>query len=252
AEVPAPTPARADPDRPWRVVIDAGHGGRDPGTVGRRSREKDIALSIATELARRLEAVPGFVPVLTRDGDEFVRVRDRPRFAVEREGDLFLSIHANSAPSRSAYGYETYFLGLARTEEARQVAMRENAAMELEEGHDPAATDDLQFILAGLDRNENLLESRRFAGYVQNGLRQARGRDGDRGVKQGPYWVLLGALTEMPSILVEVGFVSNAQEERVLRSRDGQTRIARALAEAIEGYRADLVRRVQTASQSSR
>lgn len=245
-------PERLDPDRPWRVVIDAGHGGQDPGTVGGRSREKEIALAIALAVKRELDEDPGFVPLLTRERDEFLRVRDRPRMAVAREGDLFISIHANSAPSRAAHGYETYFLGLARSEEARAVAMRENSAMELEEGHEPMASNDLQFILAGIDRNENLLESRRFAGFVQNALRGVRGPRGDRGVKQGPYWVLLGALTEMPSILVEVGFVTNAEEERVLRSREGQTRLARAIADAVVRYREDLVGRYRTARQSSR
>ena len=228
-------------DGTWRVVIDPGHGGRDPGALGRRgTREKDVVLGIARRVHERLQAEPGVEPVLTRDRDVFVPVRDRSQLAVEREGELFVSIHANVARDRRASGFETFFLSPARTEEAREVAVRENSVMDLEEGDGPDLGA-IQFILAGLDRNVNLQESRRLAGYVQNAMRERRATR-DRGVKQGPFWVLLGALSRMPSVLVEVGFLSSSEEERVLRSERGQEEIAEAIADAILEYRRYLER----------
>ena len=236
---PPPSPLS---DGVWRVVIDPGHGGKDPGALGLRgTREKDVVLGIARRLHARLEREPGVEPVLTRDDDVFVPLRERSRFAVEREGELFVSIHANVADDRRAAGFETFFLSPARTERARRVAVRENAVMELEEGEKPPELGDIQFILAGLDRNVNMQESSRFAGYVQNSLRRYRD-SADRGVKQAGFWVLLGALSRMPSVLVETGFISNGAEERVLRSERGQQRIADAIADAILEYRKYLER----------
>jgi N-acetylmuramoyl-L-alanine amidase len=183
-------------------------------------------------------------PAMTRDTDVYVRHDDRSAFAVEQGGDLFVSIHANSVPSASsARGFETYFLGPARSEEARRVALRENRTPDVGEA-DAGSIDDRRFILTGLDRTENISESRRFAGFVQNALREARGAGvPDRGVKQGPWWVLLGALARMPSVIIEVGFVSNPREEAYLASADGQREVARAIARAIVTYRQDVLRR---------
>lgn len=241
AAVPVTLRPRRDPSRPMRVIIDPGHGGKDPGTLSRGTREKDIVLGIGRALARSLEAKGGVEPILTRDTDVFIPIQERSRFAVRRGGELFLSIHVNSVPrGSSASGFETYFLGLERSEEAREVALRENSVIQFENGSDPAIADDLQFILTGLDRNENIVESRRFAGCVQNSMRRTYTSHRDRGVKQGKFWVLLGALAEMPSVIVEVGFVTNAAERRLMSSTSGQEEIAAALAEAIADYKAFL------------
>ena len=244
---------RVDPDQSWRVVIDPGHGGRDPGTIGQRSREKDIVLAISIALRDELRKADRIEPFLTRDTDIYIPHDERSAFAVERDGDLFVSIHANSVPgARSARGFETYFLGPARSEEAREVALRENRTPEVD-GATPGSIDDRLFILTGLDRTENLSESRRFAGFVQNSLREARGSGvPDRGVKQGPWWVLLGALARMPSVIIEVGFVSNRSEEGYLSSAEGQREVARAIADAIQDYRADVLRRFGAADEDRR
>jgi N-acetylmuramoyl-L-alanine amidase len=222
---------------PFRVVIDPGHGGKDPGTTGRNgTREKHVVLAIARKMYERLKDEPGVEPVLTRERDVFIGLRERSSFAVEREADLFVSVHANWSSNRNATGFETYFLSAAKTEAAREVAMRENASVQYENGESYAAMSDLDFILAGLDRNENVRESSRVAGYAQNALRRVRGTP-DRGVKQAGFWVLVGASGTMPTVLVEVGFLSNPDEERVLRSDAGQQQVADSLAEGILTYR---------------
>ena len=237
-----PLPARVDPTVPWRVIIDPGHGGRDPGTLGTVSYEKDIVLAIARRLHQELEGRDMFEPHLTRDTDVYVELDVRSQFAVDRAGDLFVSIHANAAVDERARGFETIFLGQARSEEAREVALRENRGPEVDDA--AGSPSDIQFILAGLDRTENLAESRLFAGFVQNSIRTARrGGSPDRGVIQGPWWVLLGALVRMPSVIVEVGFLSNDEEERYLNDAAGQEAIARAIADAIVAYREDVLRR---------
>lgn len=237
-----PLPARVDPTAPWRVIIDPGHGGRDPGTLGSASYEKDIVLAIARRLYEELDGREMFEPHLTRETDAYVDLDARSQFAVDRAGDLFVSIHANAAGDERARGFETIFLGQARSEEAREVALRENRGPEVDDA--AGSPSDVQFILAGLDRTENLAESRLFAGFVQNSIRRVRrGGSPDRGVIQGPWWVLLGALVRMPSVIVEVGFLSNDEEERYLNGAEGQEAIARAIADAIVAYREDLLRR---------
>ncbi len=231
---------RADPALPWRVIIDPGHGGRDPGTLGRESSEKDVVLAIGTALYEELRRRDGIDAYMTRDSDTYVEHDLRSQYAVDRGGSLFVSIHANSATDRGVRGFETIFLGPARSEEAREVALRENRGQEGAAG----SPTDIQFIQTGLDRTENMTESRIFAGFVQNSIRESRrGRSRDRGVKQGPWWVLLGALARMPSVIVEVGFLSNREEERYLNDVESQRVIARSIADAVEAYRADVRRR---------
>lgn len=243
-----PLPDRVDPAAPWRVIIDPGHGGRDPGTLGSGSYEKDIVLAIGRQLHDELEGREMFEPHLTRETDVYVDLDERSRFAVDRAGDLFVSIHANAAADERARGFETIFLGQARSEEAREVALRENRGPEVDDA--AGSPSDVQFILAGMDRNENLRESRLFAGFVQNSIRSVRrGGAPDRGVIQGPWWVLLGALVRMPSVIVEVGFLSNDEEERYLSGAEGQGAIARAIADAVVAYREDVLRRYASAPE---
>ena len=245
-----PLPARVDPTVPWRVIIDPGHGGRDPGTLGGGSHEKDIVLAIGRRLYEELRDRGMIEPHLTRDADVYVEHDLRSRFAVDRAGDLFVSIHANAAADERARGFETIFLGPARSEEAREVALRENRGPEVEGA--VGSPSDIQFILAGQDRTQNMDESRLFAGFVQNAIREGMGgRSPDRGVKQGPWWVLLGALARMPSVIVEVGFLSNGEEERYLNGAEGQGALARAIADAIESYREDVLRRYASGVEGS-
>ena len=237
-----PLPARVDPKVAWRVIIDPGHGGRDPGTSGQKSREKDVVLAIGRLLYEDLQRRDLVEPSMTRNSDIYVKHDVRSQFAVDKGGDLFVSIHTNAAYDRRARGFETIFLGPARSEEAREVALRENRGPSVEDA--AGSLDDMRFILAGLDRTENLTESQRFAGFVQNAIRKERaGRSADRGVKQGPWWVLLGALVRMPSVIVEAGFLSNETEEDYLISAQGQRAIARAIADAIVDYRRDVLNR---------
>jgi N-acetylmuramoyl-L-alanine amidase len=239
-----PPPA---PPRPLRVVLDPGHGGRDPGTTGRRgTREKDVVLAIAKIVHAQLTAIGGVEPILTRDRDVLIPLEKRSQLAVAQEADLFVSIHANASRSRSAQGFETYFLGEARTEESREVAMRENSAVQYEGGGEGPRPEDVQFILAQLNLASFQRESSRIGGYVQNSLRDEL-RTPDRGVKQNVFWVLVGSTGSMPSILVEIGFLSNEQEEKLLRSGAGQQRVAQAIVNAITAYRDDYAPRLQAA-----
>ena len=240
-----PTPGSRRPG-PWRVVIDAGHGGVDPGTMSPRTgvREKDITLSVARKLAAELERRGGIEPLLTRDRDVFVEVMERPSLAVEWEADLFISIHVDAQPGgrSSARGFTTYHLGQARTEDALAVARRENAGIELEEGAAPPNLPQLEIILATVGRDAYRRESRLLAGHIQNGLRGAMDSQ-DRGARQGPYYVLMtpGLL---PAVLVELGYITNRADEAQLRDAERQNRIARALADTIENFLEDTGRRI--------
>jgi N-acetylmuramoyl-L-alanine amidase/ferredoxin-NADP reductase len=235
----AASPAPSGPPRPLRVAIDPGHGGRDPGTTGRRgTREKNVVLAIAKLVHAELSAMSGVEPMLTRDRDVLIPLKKRSQLAVAQEADLFLSIHANASRSRKAQGFETFFLGEARTELSRELAIRENSAVQYEEEGEGIRPEDVQFILAQLNLTSNQRESGTFGGYVQNSLRGTL-RTPDRGVKQNGLWVLVGATGSMPSILVEVGFLSNDQEEKFLRSKAGQQSVADAIVDAIAAYRDD-------------
>lgn len=231
---------------PWRVVLDPGHGGYDPGTVSRPTgaREKDVTLEVAKRLARELKRIPGIEPILTRDDDRFIPLMDRSRVAIQNDADLFISIHVNAQKrGTSARGFETYFLSEARSERSREVAMRENSAIELEGKDSRPELEQLQYILAGIDRDGNVEQSRRFAGYVQNGLRR-RVPSKDRGVRQAGFLVLVGATGSMPAVIVELGFITNRSEARMLTSASFHEDAARALAATIESYFEETGRRL--------
>lgn len=241
---------------PFVVVIDPGHGGRDPGTHGPRGTdEKEVTLAIARKLRDRLERADGIVTVMTRDRDTLIALRDRSRMAMSAlnrtydgrrpSGGLFMSIHANAVARGDARGFETYFLGRATSEQAREVAMRENSAIEYEEEGATPEPDDIRFMLADLDKTQWIIESNRLAGYTQNAMRQ-RLDSPDRGVKQANYLVLVWASGSMPSVLVETGFLSSRSGERLLRSEDGQARLADSLAEAVESYHRQYRRQIRS------
>jgi N-acetylmuramoyl-L-alanine amidase len=236
----APAGGSASPLPPARVVIiDAGHGGRDPGTVGRSGvREKDVALGIALRLAEILKNDEKLEVHLTRDDDTLVPIWRRGEQATEWKGEgygVFVSIHANALPgSPGTRGYETYFLSEARTEHERRVAALENAAMELEEDEgSPEQTQDMSFILSELRNLDHQHWSALLAEYIQRELSEVHPGP-NRGVKQGPFAVITNTL--MPAVLVEVGFLSNREEERLLTQQRFQEDTARALAAAVREF----------------
>ncbi|HET9036716.1 MAG TPA: N-acetylmuramoyl-L-alanine amidase [Myxococcaceae bacterium] len=214
-----------------RVVIDPGHGGHDTGTIGADgTREKDVALAIAKKL-RTVLTEQGLEVVLTRETDKFVRLEERARLANVARGDLFISIHCNSLPQRHIRGIETYTLNLASDRYAIRLAARENASSE-------KGMSDLRFLLADLATRADTEESVRLATQVQSGLVSAlRSKDGkirDLGTKEALFYVLLWP--KMPAILVEAGFLSNAEEEKRLGSPAYQEDVARAIASGVQGF----------------
>ncbi|MGH7458807.1 MAG: N-acetylmuramoyl-L-alanine amidase family protein [Longimicrobiaceae bacterium] len=219
------------------VVVDAGHGGVDPGAIGAAgTREKVVNLAVARRLAQLLRADPRYEVRMTRDADTLIALRDRSRFAnLWRDGDrpaLFISIHCNANNSRAAHGFESYFLSEAKTEDARRVAAMENAAQRYEHPN-PGELDPIRFMLHDLRQNKYLHESSRWAGTIQDRLAEVHPGP-NRGVKQAPFAVL--NWTFMPSVLVELGFLTNPEEERRLNDHALQQRLASRLASAIDDY----------------
>jgi N-acetylmuramoyl-L-alanine amidase len=231
-----PAPGRPSPHRRL-VVIDAGHGGVDPGAIGRGGlREKEVTLAVSRQLAEILRGDTLFEVRMTRDRDTLIALTDRPRMANgwRREGQpaVFISVHTNAADNRTAHGFETYFLSEARTEDARRVAQMENAAQRFES---PATRtlDPLAFILHDLRQNRYLRDSADWAAMIQRRLAAAHPGP-NRGVKQAGFVVLNGAF--MPAVLVELGFISNAEEEAMLRDPAQQRRMAQELANGIRDF----------------
>jgi N-acetylmuramoyl-L-alanine amidase len=217
------------------VVVDAGHGGRDPGAHGvSGTREKDVNLRVARRVADLLRQDPTLDVRMTRDRDTLIALHDRARFAnrwrSEGQPAVFMSIHCNANPSRSEKGYETYFLAEARTADARRVEAFENASVRFEEQAPQGA---MAFILTDLRQNHYLRESGDWAQIIQDHLRTIHPGP-NRGVKQAGFAVLRG--TFMPSVLVEIGFLTNAREEQVLLDRQMEEAIAQRLADAVRAY----------------
>jgi N-acetylmuramoyl-L-alanine amidase len=218
------------------VIIDAGHGGVDPGALGADGiREKTVALGIAMRMAALLEAEPGLEVHMIRDDDTFVDLWERGQIATELRGDrpgIFVSIHANSFPARrEASGFETYFLSDARTEHERRVSAIENAPLSMGgEDVDTESLPDIDFILRDLTNFDHAHWSANLAGLVQDELHDFHPGP-NRGVKQGVLAVLTNAL--MPSVLVEVGYLSNGDEARLLGRDSFHRDSAEALTEAV-------------------
>ncbi|MDD3563213.1 MAG: N-acetylmuramoyl-L-alanine amidase [Candidatus Cloacimonetes bacterium] len=227
------------------IVLDPGHGGKDPGAVGKalKIKEKDVNLAVALKLKTLLEKELGVKVLMTRPDDRFVSLQDRTRFANENKANLFISIHANSSTNISPRGAETYYLATAMTSDARAVEALENKVVELYEGGASARSkyDGLDFILSDLSQTEHLQSSNELASSVQQNL-IAGCQAYDRGVKQANFYVLKGAF--MPSILIELGFLSNPDEERLLVNDDYQQRLARTIFEGLKRfkYRYDRIR----------
>ena len=222
------------------IVIDAGHGGKDPGALGKVCKEKDINLSVALKLGAYIEEnMPSVKVVYTRKKDVFVELNERAAIANRNDADVFISIHCNSAANASVHGAETFVMGESKNEANLNVAKAENAAILLEDNaseaydnFDPNSTE--AYILFSLSQSLYQNQSLQLADKVQQQLVTKVSRH-DRGVQQAGFLVLWK--TPMPSILVELGFISNANEAKFLNSERGQTQMALALYRAFEQYR---------------
>ena len=230
-----------------RVVIDPGHGGHDPGTMNKIGlREKEVVLDVSHRLRKLLEK-DGFEVVMTRDKDVFIPLEERTAIANSKGADLFVSIHVNAARSTKPRGTETYFLNLATTPDAEEVAARENAVT-------TRRVNELQGILQKLLNNEKITESRELASRVQTSLSSelyASSKDArNRGVKTAPFYVLLGA--QMPSVLVEVAYLTNRRDAELLGDGTFRQKVAESIAVGIRGYQDSLVRTTSTEGSGAR
>ena len=225
-----------------RVVIDAGHGGHDPGASAFGISEAELVLDVALRLEKLLRQQPGMEVVLTRRSNDYVALDERTEIANRESADLFLSIHANASANAAARGVETYFLNFALNRQAEAVAARENAAS----GKTMSSLPD---IIKAITLNSKVNESRDFASGVQRalvqGLRPGNKALRDLGVKQAPFMVLIGAA--MPSVLAEISFVTNRDEARLLKSNAYRQRIAESLLAGVLRYQQSL-KKVQTAA----
>jgi N-acetylmuramoyl-L-alanine amidase len=217
-----------------RVVLDPGHGGRDTGTIAGGIVEKDLVLDIALRLGPLIEAGMGSEVIYTRNDDTFVPLEERTRIANDKRADLFLSIHVNSSPYRGAAGAETYYLNFTTSRVALEVAARENATSN-------RSLHELQDLIRKIALRDKVEESREFAARLQSSLyvlstKTVAGKN--RGVKKAPFVVLIGA--EMPSVLAEVGFVTNPREGTLLKRADQRQKIADALYRGLSGYASTL------------
>lgn len=224
----------------WVIVIDPGHGGKDPGAIGSFSKEKDINLAIALKTGSYIEQnIKNVKVVYTRKEDKTVDLRDRPVIANNNKADLFISIHTNQTNTRTVMGAETFIMGLTHDKENLAVAMKENEVMLLEDdysaakyqGYDPKSPE--SNILFTLMQNGYQKQSTTLASKIQTQFTEKVNRK-DRGVKQAGFWVLFN--TAMPSVLVETGFISNAAEEKFLNSEQGQDYLASAIFRACKEY----------------
>ena len=227
----SPTPAFVS-KKPFKIIVDAGHGGKDPGTTGRfGTREKDVALDIARRLRDDLQR-SGFAVQMTRDRDEFISLEQRTEIASNSDADLFVSVHANSSPSRNVQGVEVYTLRTLEYSEKKEEQRQKNhrllfnhLAME--------QTPSVNEILTDMLFNNKCAESPRLASYASRSICREAKAD-SRGVKRAGFFVLRNTL--IPAILVEVGFLSNVGEERLLKTDEYRQKIADGLASSIVTY----------------
>lgn len=215
-----------------RVVIDAGHGGHDTGSIGPGGlREKDLVLDIAFRLGELVESRLGAEVIFTRTDDQFIALEERPKLANISQADLFVSVHANSSRLKNIRGVETYYLSFTTSSSAMAVAARENAAAQ-------RSIHELQGLLSKIALTEKIQESREFAGQVQNALYSGLSKETkglrNRGVRKAPFMVLIGA--EMPAVLAEVGFLSNPNDEKLLKASGYRQKVAEHIFKGVEKY----------------
>ena len=239
------------------ICIDAGHGGKDPGAVSGRLREKDITLAIALKLGKMVSnAYPDMKVVYTRTKDVAVDLRERGKIANKAKAQLFISIHVNKFAKPSVRGVETYVLGLHKSEASFQVAMKENEAIHYEEdysvkydGFDPKKAE--SYIMFNFLKNSHLKNSMEFAAPIQKEL-VAKTRMPDREVRQAGFIVLMDV--GMPAVLIETGFISNTHDQKILTSESGQMNIARSIFTAFQTYKNNVEKNsvVLTAGQENK
>lgn len=223
-----------------RIVIDAGHGGKDPGCLTSQNKEKDIALDIALKLGDVINTnMPDVQVIFTRSKDEFIELAERAGIANRHQADLFLSIHVNAAENKELHGTETFFMGLHKTEANLIVAQRENSSILMEkdskttyEGFDPNSPE--SYILFSLHQNAHIAQSMKLAEKIENEFQEANNRQ-SRGVKQAGFLVLWK--TTMPAVLIETGFITNSKDETFLGSEDGRLETAFSIYAAIENFK---------------
>jgi len=235
-----------DPNKVDVVVLDAGHGGKDPGNLGTgryKTTEKHVALNVTKLVGKYIqEAFPDVKVVYTRDDDTFVELRERCEIANRNKADIFISVHCNANDNHAPHGSETYVMGLHKTEANMRVAQKENEAILLEDGHglrydgyDP--NDPESMIALSLRQNAYLDHSLLFSALVQRQFKDRVGRP-DRGVKQAGFLVI--SYTTMPAVLIELGFLTNDKEEEFLQSEQGQDYMASAIYRAFKQYKAQV------------
>lgn len=222
-----------------KIILDAGHGGKDPGAVGTNGfYEKDATLAIVLALGKLIEEeLPGVNVGYTRKSDKFVELYKRGDIANKQKGNLFISVHCNSTPEKpaKASGMATYFLRPGKTDAAIRVAAKENAVIEFEKDKDRYdALSDIDFILTSMRSSSDIKFSEKFASLVQKELKASVGIK-NNGVEQAGFYVLVGAA--MPSVLIETAFISNPKEEALLSSKEGQEKFARGILEAIKKFK---------------
>jgi N-acetylmuramoyl-L-alanine amidase len=223
--------------QPFKLVLDPGHGGEDPGAIGPTGlKEKDVVLRISTKVRDKVRQDLGWDVVMTREDDRFIRLEDRTAIASTEEGRLFVSIHANACKDRGIRGIESYVIGTTTNRDALRLAAKENNIS-------PRQVSDLQIILTDLKLNDptKVIPSRQLAECVQmalvNSLQKKYGQAKDLGVKQAPFIVLVGA--EMPSTLIEVSFISNPKEEKMLRDQHYLDALTDAIVDGLKRYAQD-------------
>ena len=231
---------------PLKIVIDAGHGGKDPGTLGSYTKEKDIVFKVSMQVGKYIEEnIEGVEVIYTRKKDESIKLQDRPILANGHNADLFISIHANSLPFRtplakknSIKGVEVYVMGAQNTDRALEVAKRENSVILLEEDYEKNYDFDPQseesYILYNLAQSAYQENSLLLASKIDDQLKKRAGRK-SYGVKQSSLYVLWS--TAMPSVLVEIGYLSNPTEEKELNDPDVQSYIASGIYRAVKEYK---------------
>ena len=231
-----------DTARSWVIVLDPGHGGKDPGALGTVLKEKEVVLSIALKLKKYLQTMPNTTVLLTREKDIFVPLAERASYANKHHANLFVSLHCNASKNKQAKGVEVYVMGMSKMDENLEVAIKENSVVTLEDnyettygGIDPNSTE--AYIIFSHLQNLYLKKSLQLTSRINKSLVDQL-HFKDRGVHQAPFFVLWK--TTMPSVLVEIGYISNKEDEKLLTSDSFQNEIALAIYKALVDYRKEI------------